>query len=106
MKPSPTEAAATLLRCLADTVAPSAKSLADVARALLAVPVEHPLRVPVDSILEWSESLQRGKATPEDMRAWAVELASSSVDAVPVSGYVVRSDIEAPQSCRTAKPRA
>jgi hypothetical protein len=64
------------------------KYLAEIAAALAKTPLVHPLRmvaitrpepeehvcVPWDAVFEMSRAIQRGKATPDEIRAFAVKL--------------------------------
>lgn len=72
MKPTLTEAAATLLRATLTDRHPKAAEAA--ARALEAIPTEHPLRQDDDIILERARAVRKGFATPEHLAAWAAEL--------------------------------
>lgn len=70
----PIEAAANLMRHIAREPSPSARSFADVAGALLRVPLDHATRYPHDRIIDRADDVRRGRATSAEMLAWADEI--------------------------------
>lgn len=98
MKPRPADAAAALCRIYADDTRVRA---ADVARALVNVPVDHPARLvscprwrgasPVpDAVLGFSYRVERGLATPEELRAFAEDLQAADDAAAFMAAQRVR----------------